>query len=294
MKFVSKGANAAVTCPLEENCPNFHVEKDFLEIARQVSDPLCCAIHNDYYTREMMQCACAPHLSQTTFTLVLEDRAEVEVLPPFIAFTIGLDHLPVRGMGSASTRIVNLRKQVCRLHLEGKCKWTKDCGHVHLCRDLYNHLSTFHYPSLMFLLNTETNVDKLKATLQDGAPLLKFVRSLSVLSLLATLVSTKKDSALEALGSCGCLVTAEQRAAMQPETRAHFPDAQVVRIPEATAKYFAPKVEADPETVILNFSTDDGKDTDAPAADDNNPLDSNAVALMPSFSPDNSTTSAPQ
>lgn len=297
MKFVSKSASSAVTCPLEENCPNFHVEKEFLETARQVSDPLCCAVHNDYYTREMMQCNCAPHLSRTTFTLVLEDRAEVEVLPPFIAFTVGLDHLPVRGMGTASTRIVNLRKQVCRLHLEGKCKWTKDCGHVHLCRDLYSHLSAFHYPSLMFLLNTESNVEKLKTTLLDGAPLLKFVRSISVLSLVSSLIQSRKFEALEALGSCGCFVTSEQRAAMQPETRQFFPDTQVIKIPEATISYFTPVVEP-PAIVVpsmMEFSPDAGSHDKTAPEDDDLPIDlSNAVAMMPSFSPDNSTTSATQ
>lgn len=193
------GSNATGGCPLGDACPNFHVDLAYMERARHTTDSLCCGVHNDYFTQEMIASNCAPTITNARFTLVLEDRAEIELLPAQLAFTIGLDHLSTRG----STRIINLRKQVCRLHLEGKCKWTKDCGHVHICRELHAFLQKFHYPSLIFLLMTESAEATIETKLREGAALLDFFSSKSSIPLVQQLIDAKKLVALSALVNCG-------------------------------------------------------------------------------------------
>jgi hypothetical protein len=204
----------AESCPAGENCGGFHVERSYLDAARNVSDPLCCAIHNDYFSQEMLFSNCAPLITNQKFTLVLDNRAEVDLIAPQLALTVGLDNLSSRGVSSGSSKLINLKKQVCRLHLEGKCKWTKDCGHVHLCRELHQFLLEFHFPSLIFLLMTESSKENICSKVLSEKGLLNFIRSKCALPLVTQLIEAKKVAALSALVECGTAVTPEQRVAI--------------------------------------------------------------------------------
>jgi hypothetical protein len=215
LKFTTRNAPPVESCPLEDQCPSFHIERSYLEAARAVSEPLCCGLHNDYFSQEMLSSGCAPHLAQQRFILVLEDRAEIELSPLQLCLTVGLDQLTHRGPAPSagsltSTRVINMRKQICRLHYEGKCKWTKDCGHVHLCRELHRYLLSFHFPSLMFLLTTEPSRERIEAKLKDEKQLGDFVRSRCVMPLVTQMIEGSRTTALEALFAAGAVATTAQ------------------------------------------------------------------------------------
>jgi len=213
-------------CPLGDTCHNFHVDASYVEAARACTDPLCCGLHNCYFTREMIKAGCAPHIASSKYTIVLEDRSEVEVMPSQLAWTIGLDQLSVRG----AARVINLRKQVCRLHLEGRCKWTKDCGHVHLCRELHRFLVALHLPSLVFLLSTETDAEKLRMKLAEVSD---FVKSRTCLPLTWHLIQSKRGAAVRCMADAGALFTLPMANAASKELDIDAPAAQV--LPEADA-----------------------------------------------------------
>jgi hypothetical protein len=187
-------------CPLGAACPNFHVNAQYLEKARKVWDPICCGQHNCYFTNEMIRANLVPHLTNCRFVLII-DRAEVELSIQQLAFTVGLEQLPLR---AGKTRVIT-GKNLCRLHFDSKCKWTKDCGHVHVCRELFKYLQAFHYPSLHFLLMTETNVETLLSKIQQKM-ILEFLRSDCSKSLIKSLLDAGKTAAIEALRKCGASI----------------------------------------------------------------------------------------
>jgi hypothetical protein len=210
LKFTTR--SEPESCAAGSSCANFHIERDYLDQARSVAEPLCCGLHNDYFTHEMMSSNCAPSVLKTNIALVLEDRSEIELQPYQLSWTVGLEQLPVRGYNAQATKLINIKKQVCRLHLEGKCKWTKDCGHVHLCRELHRLLGKFHFPSLMFLLSTEANSDVVLATIAENPAIGEFIRSSCVIPLVSSLVEKKMKTALEVLLQCGVAIALPQVA----------------------------------------------------------------------------------
>lgn len=218
VRFANDGA-----CPLGDQCLNFHVSKSYIDKARGVADALCCGIHNDYFTQEMIKSECSPHMATSKFTLILDDRSEVELLPSQLAFTVGLEQLSIRGRA----RIINFRKQICRLHVEGKCKWTKDCGHVHLCRELHKFLTSFHFPSLVFVLSTEADPAVLGEKLSDDN-FLSFLRSKSAIGLTASMISARRDAAVATLVAKGALFSRSMARTVQERFDVKVPDEQIV------------------------------------------------------------------
>lgn len=249
-------------CPLGEACPNFHVSRAYVEKARAISEPLCCGLHNDYFTQELILSGSISQLTHSRYTLVLDDRSEVELLPSQLAFTVGLEKLQLRG---PNTRIIHMKKHICRLHLEGKCKWTKDCGHVHVCREFFQFLQAYHYPSLWFLLNTETNTAKIVAKLSETRALLDFIKSKSSVPLMTLLIEQNKVQAIEAILKCGGTITTSH--------------AQQVR--QMNIEVPTTAVVGDASIPIVN-----------PPANTAPPVRS-ADVVMPTFSPGNSLTGAP-
>ena len=206
MKFTTK--SEIESCPAGEGCANFHIERSYLDEARAVNEPLCCGLHNDYFTQEMMAADCVPSITRQNIALVLEDRSEIELMPYQLAWTVGVDQLPVRGYNAQAVRLINVKKQICRLHLEGKCKWTKDCGHVHICRELHALLSKFHFPSLIFLLSTETSREVVFAKISENPSIGEFIRSSCAIPLVSQLIEKGMKTALGVLLACGVALAA--------------------------------------------------------------------------------------
>lgn len=271
LRFSSRNAPPSENCPAGEHCTGFHVERSYLEAARRVSEPLCCSLHNDYFSQEMLHSDCAPQLANQRFTLVLDDRAEVELTLSQVALTIGLDQLTSRGSaGGMQNRVISLRKQVCRLHYEGKCKWTKDCGHVHLCRELHRFLLSFHFPSLSFLLFTETNVARLVTKLNEEPQLLQYVKSKCVLPMASQLLDAKKYAALEAIMSVGGCLTPAMKEVLEAHLAASsttatdqansalrraLSNAVLVEVPEAVQARFRPFQRPPPNSTSPSSAT---------------------------------------
>jgi hypothetical protein len=189
--------NMAEGCAAGVMCPNFHVDASYLETARKMWDPLCCAHHNCYFSQEMERSGKISHVLNHRFVLIF-DRAEVELSSSQIAFTVGLEQLPLR---AGNTRVIT-GKSLCRLHFDSKCKWTKDCSHIHVCRELFKFLQAFHYPSLSFLLMTETDEDKIVTKVESQPMVVEFLKSSCSAPLIKQLQENGKQAALSALRRC--------------------------------------------------------------------------------------------
>lgn len=240
------------TCPFGSACPHFHVDKNYLEKARAVQEPLCCAFHNDYFSQEIIANHAHPTLLNHTYALLQEDRSTFELSPAFFAFTVGLDHLPVKGKGPTACRHVNVKKHVCRLHLEGKCKWTKDCSRIHICREMFQYLMTSSRPELINTLLSPTFLRDAAQRLLPYQSLLRTPAMLPIVSMLldglAPNTAAVKGVAIEALVSVGCIFSHEQARAIQQWFGIEVPMNQQVYVKPMLRRFFDFRANVLPST----------------------------------------------
>ncbi|KAG5511607.1 hypothetical protein JKF63_07203 [Porcisia hertigi] len=210
-------------CAEGPSCRCFHISHSYLMQCRATPEPLCCALHNCYYTQEMLTANCAPHVSGRRYALSLDDasRFPQNEEKPYLfdlsllnlSLTVGLETLPcVDGL-----YIISWKKHVCHLNIEGCCKWTKDCGHIHVCRQLAKFLQDLDTLSILKALQNRTS--KSSADLYRDIILsentLRYVRSAAALSLVAALLEAKEVEALKALVRAKCPLLPSQAMALQ-------------------------------------------------------------------------------
>eukprot|EP00744_Colponema_vietnamica_P004364 GILI01006532.1.p1 GENE.GILI01006532.1~~GILI01006532.1.p1 ORF type:complete len:585 (+),score=100.15 GILI01006532.1:97-1851(+) len=230
------------TCPFGTACPHFHVDKAYLERARAVQEPLCCAFHNDYFSQEIIASNIHPALTNCTYALVQEDRSIIELSPALLAFTAGLDHLPAKGKGTPLCRHINAKKLICRLHLEGKCKWTKDCSRIHVCRDAFKHLMTTSRVELMDALMPSTPSPAMAQRLLSFQGLLQTPASLPLVSMLLDSLTPSslalKGAVIEALAMIGAFFSQEQAHVIHQIFGIDVPVGQRVTVKPMLQKFF--------------------------------------------------------
>jgi hypothetical protein len=110
-------------CANEELCESLHVNPDYLQRTRLPQHVVCCAAHGDAFTEEYIQ-----DLQRNTYRLRLRNGTLVDVLPWSIALT---ESLPLSE--TPQECIIDI-DSVCRMHLEGHCKYSKECRRIHICR----------------------------------------------------------------------------------------------------------------------------------------------------------------
>jgi hypothetical protein len=111
------------SCTRGDGCLSLHVDPRYLLNTRMPQFPTCCAMHGDTYTIEHM------HL--------LQDRIYMLMLPPgpvllpvwSLSLTVSLP-LPTHPSSPVVIRV----QDVCRKHLTGDCRFSKECNWVHICR----------------------------------------------------------------------------------------------------------------------------------------------------------------
>lgn len=211
-------------CADGARCRCFHVSRSYLSQCRATSESLCCALHNCYYSQEMLGANCAPHISSRRYALSLDDAAKFpqDGDKPFridlsllnFSLTVGLETLPcVDGV-----HVVSWKKHVCHLNMDGRCKWTKDCGHLHICRQLTKFLQDAETLSILKALQ-EKSTSKSSADLYRDIIVsenaLRLVRSPAALSLVASRLEAGDTESLKALIRAKCALLPAQAVALQ-------------------------------------------------------------------------------
>ncbi|KAG5486518.1 hypothetical protein CUR178_07885 [Leishmania enriettii] len=211
-------------CAEGARCRCFHVCHPYLMQCRATSESLCCALHNCYYSQEMLSANCAPHVSGRCYALNLDDASKfpqngdepylIDLSVLNLSLTVGLEMLPcVHGL-----YVISWKKHVCHLNMDGRCKWTKDCGHIHVCHQLAKFLQDAKTLSIVKALQEKT-ASKSSAELYRDIILsentLRYVRSLATVSLVAALLEARDVEALKALARAKCALLSCQIEALQ-------------------------------------------------------------------------------
>eukprot|EP00760_Papus_ankaliazontas_P027789 PhM_4_TR3446/c0_g1_i1/m.21938 len=136
-------------------CPHIHVESTFLEQTREVVGTVCCGRHNCCFTRALVK---DPTCGGDNFvSLVQPNNAggapavklalrrhglTLETVPlDVVSVTLSLPNLnATTTKDSGRLLLIDLDRDVCRLHQKNECRWGKECSRVHLCRDVYARL----------------------------------------------------------------------------------------------------------------------------------------------------------
>ncbi|GET85607.1 hypothetical protein LtaPh_0400400 [Leishmania tarentolae] len=211
-------------CAEGPRCRCFHVSSAYLMQCRATPEALCCALHNCYYSQEMLGANCAPHLSARRYSLSLDDASKfpqdgdkpylIDLSLLNLSLTVGLETLPcVNGV-----YVVSWKRHVCRLNIDGLCKWTKDCGHIHVCRQLTKFLQDTETLFILKALQEKTtpkNSADLYREIILSENTLRYVRSQAALSLVAALLEVGDVEALKALAKAKCTLFPSQIEALQ-------------------------------------------------------------------------------
>lgn len=211
-------------CAEGARCRCFHVSNAYLMQCRATSESLCCALHNCYYSQEMLSANCAPHVSGRCYALSLDDASKfpqdgekpylIDLSLLNLSLTVGLETLLcVNGV-----YVVSWKKHVCRLNMDGLCKWTKDCGHIHVCRQLTKFLQDAETLSIVKTLQEKTTSKSSAELYRDiilSENTLRYVRSAAALSLVAALLEAGDVEALKALARAKCALLPSQSKVLQ-------------------------------------------------------------------------------
>jgi hypothetical protein len=211
-------------CADGARCRCFHVSPQYLQQCRATTESLCCGLHNCYYTQEMLSANCAPHLMARRFLLSLDDASRfpqdgdkphlVELSLLNLSLTVGLETLPYVG----GAYVISWKKHVCHLNMNGKCKWTKDCGHIHMCRQLTKVLQDAECLAVIKELQarrTPKSSADLYCDIILNETALRYVRSAAVYPLVASLIEAGDVDSLRALAKAKCALLPAQCAALQ-------------------------------------------------------------------------------
>eukprot|EP00760_Papus_ankaliazontas_P019673 PhM_4_TR18054/c1_g1_i1/m.41059 len=133
-------------CNVGTKCHQMHVDPEYIESLRTqaAATPTCCAFHGDLLSRDLQ--------GSTTTVEVLSTKHECPVRVPLSSFasTKGLQsflrsHRTQQGNDAARSFVTQSR--ICRLHQDNRCKYGRDCRHMHLCRDAHKELMVNDAPA---------------------------------------------------------------------------------------------------------------------------------------------------
>ncbi|CAD2220158.1 hypothetical protein AGDE_12358 [Angomonas deanei] len=207
-------------CEFGAQCPAFHIRWDYSSISRSLREPLCCALHNCFYSHEMIHKNCVPHVTNRHFILSLDNEQTanagtpraISVSPLHFSLTIGLGLLPSKENYCRFSQ----KRCICRLHLEGRCKWTKDCGRVHICRTLLAFLQCEEVISFLKASQSQNETSySLYQRISQSNRIQAYIRSVVVLPLIKQFIDTSNTKVLMALIAGRCAATVEQALVLQ-------------------------------------------------------------------------------
>lgn len=199
-------------------CRCFHVSQEYLSLCRATTEPLCCSLHNCCYSQEMLASNCAPHLNTRKYILCLDDsRFPLDGDNPYtfdisllnLSLTVGLETLPC----TDATHLISWKKHVCQLHQDGRCKWTKDCRRIHVCRQFGNTLEDLETLTTLKTLQSNEgpkNATDLHRDIILNEVTLRFVRSPAILPLVFDLAEKGDVNSLRALAKAKAAILSSQ------------------------------------------------------------------------------------
>jgi len=127
-------------CSLQERCHQIHVDTQYMIAVRQQNAHVvsCCRRCKDtasLTTSAVSFFATYFDASRQTITVNVAPNCDRKVNIDLLAFTTGLENWLCDDVKGNASAVVPTRK-VCRLHLDSRCKYGKDCKYIHLCSTL--------------------------------------------------------------------------------------------------------------------------------------------------------------
>jgi hypothetical protein len=118
-------------CNVGGKCHQIHADCDFVRKLREaaISCSTCCGLHGDAHSKEHAA-------AERTIVIVSQTNTHVPVPLKRFAATQGLSAILHSRHGGASATVQMQR--LCRLHQQNRCKYGRDCRHMHVCREVYN------------------------------------------------------------------------------------------------------------------------------------------------------------
>eukprot|EP00759_Apiculatamorpha_spiralis_P014406 PhF_6_TR21055/c2_g1_i1/m.30315 len=151
------------TCTLGDQCDQLHVDPEYIHRTRIPQHVTCCAAHGDAFTTEyasllgrfkfflrMPTTASSAHHETSSSSSSQHQLQELSV--NHVALTESL--LPSNADPGIPIEIDV--HQICRNHLNGHCKFNKECRHIHVCRELYGRIRTRSTESMNIFLPQNT------------------------------------------------------------------------------------------------------------------------------------------
>eukprot|EP00759_Apiculatamorpha_spiralis_P051195 PhF_6_TR5139/c5_g1_i2/m.7325 len=158
LAYVDEGGSG---CSDGLECLGLHVDKDYITRYRKLNTPVCCGTHGDTFTE-------AYYGLMNKFTFLLEEvEGEVEgegKKKPVPTIQISSKDLSLtealipNDLEPNGTRVIAL-SDVCRKHLAGSCRFSKECRYIHLCRTKFAYLAPEPTPAVVEANNTSTTTN---------------------------------------------------------------------------------------------------------------------------------------
>lgn len=129
-------------CKADDRCHQVHADSSFVEQlrAKAAAGSNCCATHGDCHSTGYLA------LTDDVPAVALADGERGTKRYPIASFgrTQLMDTLLRNRKGPEVRTTAN---KVCRLHLQSRCKFGRDCKNVHLCRDAKEITATEEAPA---------------------------------------------------------------------------------------------------------------------------------------------------
>lgn len=116
-------------CNVGSKCHQIHADCDFVRKLRTTASQCstCCAEHG---------CPQSKEWESDSRTVVYSTSTNIHVPLELKSFAV------TQGLTAAmhsNKGITVLHTRICRLHQQNRCKYGRDCRHIHMCRDQYSH-----------------------------------------------------------------------------------------------------------------------------------------------------------
>jgi hypothetical protein len=115
-------------CNVGGKCHQIHADVEFVRKLRVIAtqSSTCCAKHGDVQSKDLTA-------NDRTVLVTSPSGTHVPLPARSFAMTQGLTAL----LASRGNMTITLQR-VCRLHQQNRCKYGRDCRHMHMCREAYN------------------------------------------------------------------------------------------------------------------------------------------------------------
>eukprot|EP00759_Apiculatamorpha_spiralis_P030844 PhF_6_TR32412/c0_g1_i1/m.48092 len=154
-------------CNVGAKCHQIHADCEFVRKLRSTASQCstCCAEHGCPQSKEWES-------DNRTVVYSTSTNIHVPLVLKSFAVTQGLTAAMHSNKG-----ITVLHTRICRLHQQNRCKYGRDCRHIHMCRDQYNHCEN---PTTTKPVVTKSTQAVQKITITTPTPAMVHVSSVRI------------------------------------------------------------------------------------------------------------------